>query len=244
MDLLEDKIYKNIMPISSTRSSVWRLKSAPSSTTNFTLVRWEGWVNSTGTTPGDVNSSVYEIYIFTNGYIEVRFGNWGLTSGIIGQYTAAGTGVTFPTLGPFAAMAQNITYVWNAAITNPTIYGEYNYTNSTIVAGSQVPSLGAGPASWPPPTSGSTSGSSGTAGWTVLQNANADDAYVTVPISSTTIMGTSRTNAYISSNAYITFGAGSTAYSSLSTTNPPYDKFMFNAADRSYQRVAYTTGFK
>jgi len=81
-------------------------------------------------------------------------------------------------------------------------------------------------------------------GWTVLQNAFADDAFVTVPIASTIIMGTSRTAAYVGSNAYITFGAGSIVYSSISTTNPPNDKFMFNVADRGYMRVAYTTGSK
>mgnify|MGYP000064459516 len=60
-------------------------------------------------------------------------------------------------------------------------------------------------------------------------------------------MGTSRTTAFVGSNAYITFGTGSAEYGSptpLSTTNPPYDKFMFNAADRSYLRVAYKTGSK
>lgn len=220
------------MPIGITKSSVWRRKTT-SAAINYTLIRWEGWSADTGGTPGDLNSSVYEIYIFTNGYIEARFGNWGLTGGVSGQYTSTGTGVAFPTVGIYTAMGQNITYVWNAAITNPTINTECNYTNGEIVAGSEVPSLGAGPADpWPP------------SGWTVLQNASAQDAYVTVPISSTTIMGTVRTNAYVGSNSYITFGSGSTEYSGLSASTPALDKFMFNAGDRSYLRVAYKTGYK
>jgi hypothetical protein len=77
-----------------------------------------------------------------------------------------------------------------------------------------------------------------------LQNASVDDNFVSVPITSTTIMGTARTTALVGSNCYITFGGGSSAYSALSTTNPALDKFMFNAGDRSYQRVAYTTGSK
>ena len=83
--------------------------------------------------------------------------------------------------------------------------------------------------SWPPTN------------WTSLQNASIDDNFVSVTIAPTTFFGTSRTTAYIGSNAYITFGAGSALYSGLSATVPAVDKFMFNAADRSYQRVAYLT---
>ena len=228
------------MPIGSIRPPIWRPKSVsppPPSTINYTLIRWEGWANSSGGTAGSVNSAIYEIYIFTNGYIEARFGDWNFptsyTVGIKGHYTSAGVGVAFASVGAFNSMVQIISYVWNGAVTNPTIYAEYTYVNSTITSGSATPSLGSTAASWPP------------AGWTnVTLPANLDDSFVPIPITSTTIMGTARTNAYVGSNAYITFGAGSIEYSSLSTTNPPYDKFMFNAADRSYMRVAYKTGSK
>ena len=40
------------------------------------------------------------------------------------------------------------------------------------------------------------------------------------------------------SNSYITFGSGSTAFNSLSASNPPFPKFMFGSADNSYQRVS------
>jgi hypothetical protein len=223
------------MPIGAARASVWRRKTTTSSVTNYTLIRYEGHTTSSGTTPGSSNS-IYEIYIFTNGYIELRIGNWPGTGGIVGQYTSAGTGVAFPNAGSFSPMTQNVNYLWNSTGTSPTIYLDSQYENGAIVNayGSLAPSLGAGAyaSTWPP------------AGWTSLQNAHADDQFVTVPISSTTIMGTTRTNAYVGSNFYITFGSGSTNYLSLSTTNPALDKFMFNAADRSYQRVAYKTGSK
>lgn len=224
------------MPIGSIRAPIWRPKSVASSTINYTLIRWEGWSASSGGSAGNVNSSIYEIYIFTNGYIEARFGTWGLTGGIIGQYTSGGTGVTFPNVGAFSSMVQNVTYVWDSTGTSPTINTECNYQNGSIVSGSLAPSLGAGAVpvlDWPP------------AGWTNLTlPGNLDDSFIAVPITSTTIMGTARTNAYVGSNAYITFGSGSANFSSLSTTNPALDKFMFNAADRSYMRVAYKTGSK
>jgi len=191
----------------------------------YTLIRYEG----TSSTSGTVGSStcIYECYIFANGTVELRLGNWANTGGISGHYTSGGTGTSFSPAG-------NTTYVWTATGTTTTFYSSYQYINGALSAsGSATPSLGAASTgSWPP------------SGWTSLQNASADDSYVNVPISSTTIMGTARTIAYVGSNAYITFGGGSTNYSALSVTNPALDKFMFNAADRSYQRVAYTTGSK
>lgn len=234
MHLLEVKLFNfKIMPIGLSRECIWSKKTS-NLAIGYTLIRWEGWASSSGGTPGDANSSVYEIYIFTNGYIELRIGTWNLAgSGISGHYNSSGTGVAFPLISG-SSLTQNVNYLWDATGTNPTIYLDSQYVDGSIVSGSSVaPSLGAGPAaSWTP------------SGWTSLQNASADDAYVTVPITSTTIMGTLRSNAYVGSNAYITFGGGSTLYSGLSTTSPALDKFMFNAADRSYLRVAYITGSK
>ena len=192
---------------------------------SYTLIRYEG---STGTF-GSVGASncIYEIYIFTTGYVELRFGTWSNSGGVSGQYTAAGTGTSFTPL-------QNNTFTWDATGTSPTFYNGYQYINGALSAsGSTTPSLGASSTgSWPP------------VGWTSLQNGSIDDGYVNAPLTITTIMGTARTAAYVGSNSYITFGGGSSNYSGLSTTNPAFDKFMFMAADRSYQRVAYTTGSK
>ena len=102
-----------------------------------------------------------------------------------------------------------------------------------VVSGNRSPTLGNSSTSWPPASPSA---------WTVLQNASADDAAVAVPLPFTwTFNGTGYTTAYFGSNLYITFGAGSGNYSGLSASNPTYNKIMFNAADRSFQRVAYLT---
>ena len=208
--------------IGSGRSSLIRSKTAAGSAVNYTLVRYEGAT----TTSGTVGSStcIYEMYLFTDGFVEMRLGNWANSGGFSGHYTAGGTGTS---LSPSA----NTTYVWNATGTTTTFLTGYQYINGVATAaGSTNPSLGASSVgSWPPTN------------WTSLQNASVDDAFVSVTIAPTTFFGTSRTTAYIGSNAYITFGAGSALYSGLSATVPAVDKFMFNAADRSYQRVAYLT---
>lgn len=208
--------------IGSGRSSLIRSKTAAGSAVNYTLVRYEGAT----TTSGTVGSStcIYELYLFTDGFVEMRLGNWANSGGFSGHYTAGGTGTS---LSPSA----NTTYVWNATGTTTTFLAGYQYINGVATAaGSTNPSLGASSVgSWPPTN------------WTSLQNSSVDDAFVSVTIASTTFFGTSRTTAYIGSNAYITFGAGSALYSGLSATVPAVDKFMFNAADRSYQRVAYLT---
>ena len=208
--------------IGSGRSSLIRSKTAAGSAVNYTLVRYEGAT----TTSGTVGSStcIYEMYLFTDGFVEMRLGNWANSGGFSGHYTAGGTGTS---LSPSA----NTTYVWNATGTTTTFYSGYQYINGVATAeGSTNPSLGASSVgSWPPTN------------WTSLQNASVDDNFVSVTIAPTTFFGTSRTTAYIGSNAYITFGAGSALYSGLSATVPAVDKFMFNAADRSYQRVAYLT---
>ena len=173
------------------------------------------------------SNCIYEIYLFVNGQVELRLGNWANTGGISGHYSSTGSGVSF-------SPAANTTYVWNAAITATTFYSSYQYINGALSAsGSTTPSLGAASTgTWPP------------SGWTSLQNSSVDDNFVSVPITATTFFGISRTTAYVGSNAYITFGSGSSAYFSLGTTNPGLDKFMFNSGDRSYQRVAYRTGSK
>ena len=208
--------------IGSGRSSLIRSKTAAGSAVNYTLVRYEGAT----TTSGTVGSStcIYELYLFTDGFVEMRLGNWANSGGFSGHYTAGGTGTS---LSPSA----NTTYVWNATGTTTTFLAGYQYINGVATAaGSTNPSLGASSVgSWPPTN------------WTSLQNASVDDNFVSVTIAPTTFFGTSRTTAYIGSNAYITFGAGSALYSGLSATVPAVDKFMFNAADRSYQRVAYLT---
>ena len=205
------------------RGPLIRSKAAAGGAVAYQLVRYEGETGTSGT-PG-LSSCIYEVYIFVDGFIELRLGNWANTGGVSGQYTAAGVGTAF-------SPAANTSYVWNATGTTTTFNTGYTYQNGALVAGSAAPSKGASAtptANWPP------------AGWTSLQNFSIDDGFVTVTLAATTIIAASRTAAYIGSNAYITFGSGSSAWSGLSTTNPALDKFMFNAGDRSYQQVGYLT---
>lgn len=101
------------------------------------------------------------------------------------------------------------------------------------LSGSVTPLLGAAAfsGSWPP------------SGWTSLQNAHADDAFVTLPFNFTNFVlnSTSYSSAFVGSNLYITFGSGSTVYSGISVSNPNLNKLMIAPADYSYQRVAYKT---
>lgn len=206
------------------RGPLIRTKTAAGAAVNYTLIRYEGTSTTSGT-PGS-STCIYEIYLFVNGFVELRIGNWANTGGVSGHYTAGGTGTSF---SPVATTS----YVWNASGTTTTFNTAFTYVNGALVSGTAAPSLGnASASSWTP------------VGWTSLQNGSIDDSFVTVPITSTTFFGTARTSAFVGSNAYITFGAGSSNYSGLSTTNPANDKFMFNAGDRSYQRVAYQTGSK
>lgn len=195
------------------------------SAVTYTLIRFEGTQTTSGS-PGFSNS-IYECYIFVDGTIELRIGAWAMTGGVSGQYTSGGTGTSF-------TPAANTTFVWNATGVSTTFYSSYQYINGALSAsGSVAPSLGANAtSSWPP------------AGWTNLQSTSVDDSFVQAPLNPTNIMGTSRNVAFIGSNAYITFGGGSSNYSGLTTTNPAFDKFMFNAGDRSYQRVAWRTASK
>jgi hypothetical protein len=94
-------------------------------------------------------------------------------------------------------------------------------------SGTKAPTLGSGGTSWTP------------SGWTSLRNANADDASVAVTMAVTfTITSTAYGSCFVGSNSYITFGSGSSTFSSLSASNPALNKIHFGAADNSYQRVA------
>lgn len=97
----------------------------------------------------------------------------------------------------------------------------------SIVSGTKLPLFGTGGGAYPP------------SGWTGIQNASVDDAFLTIALPFTFyIAGSGYTTTYMGSNSYITFGSGSTAFNSLSASNPPFPKFMFGSGDNSYQRVS------
>lgn len=97
----------------------------------------------------------------------------------------------------------------------------------TLTAGTKAPTLGAGGHPNYPPS-----------GWTGLSYGNVDDSFVSVTIPSFALNLNSFTTAYIGSNTYITFGSGSTVFSSLSASNPALHKIHLGAADNSYQQVS------
>lgn len=198
-------------------------QAATGSSTNYTAVRWEG-TNTTSGTPG-ASTAIWEFYLFEDGWGELRVGTSSFTDGVTGVYTAAGVGSAY-------TLAQGQSYVFNMSTTTVTVYTGYTRVNGTLTATTAYPTLNsiAFTGSWPP------------AGWTNLQNGSVDDNFVTVAHTATTVLGTSRTVMYPGSNSYITWGAGSSNYSALSTANPAQDKIMIGSADRSYQRVAYKTG--
>jgi len=96
----------------------------------------------------------------------------------------------------------------------------------------KLPTYGTGGGSYPPP------------GWTGIVNANVDDGWASFSIPFTFyIAGSGYTTAYMGSNTYLTFGSGSSDYISLSASIPALPKFMFGAADNSYQRLStYVNG--
>jgi hypothetical protein len=46
---------------------------------------------------------------------------------------------------------------------------------------------------------------------------------------------------FVGTNTYITFGGGSSAYSGLSASNPPYPTIFLGSADHSFSRLGYRT---
>jgi formylglycine-generating enzyme required for sulfatase activity len=108
--------------------------------------------------------------------------------------------------------------------TNPSIPAYISQTNEAPYLGST------GTTPYPPP------------GWTSLLNSSVDDAFYTINLPfNWTINNTAYNIIYICTNGYITFGSGSTAYSSLSQSYPALNKIFFGADDNSAQRICYTT---
>lgn len=95
----------------------------------------------------------------------------------------------------------------------------------TVEIGTEAPILGA-------------SSATSFDGWTRIQNANADDAFIAVTAwpFTFTLDGTGYTSAFVGSNSYITFGNGSIAFN-VSASIPALPKIHFGSADNSYQRV-------
>lgn len=101
----------------------------------------------------------------------------------------------------------------------------------SVAAGNKAPVLGASGQS-PFPANG----------WTTIISSSQDDASQSVSLPFTwTFNSTGYTAVFPGSNTYITFGAGSTQYASLSASNPSTNKIHLASADNSWQRVSRIT---
>ena len=119
-----------------------------------------------------------------------------------------------------------------SVIFNNMVYGSYTYRAPgiyNITSGTKAPVFGTGPGAYPP------------SGWTGIMNVSVDDGYVLVSGFPFTFShsGVAGTSVYVGSNSYLTYGAGSNNYASLSASNPALPKYFLGAADNSYQRVSY-----
>ena len=208
-----------------------------------TLIRWEGHQSSGGASPGS-STRIWETIFFDDGMVEIRIGNWASgTAGITGIYNSSGTGTSF-------SVAANTSYVFDGSSSSPsgiTVYSGYTYQLGQIVSGSGTPWGGASATSsnldysvFPEKNIQVQS----TYPWNTLQNANADDTFKTVAAwqfattENFSVFGLTTANTcYVGSNSYITWSSGSSAYSSLSATNPALNKIFIDAGDRSYQKV-------
>lgn len=101
-----------------------------------------------------------------------------------------------------------------------------------LTSGNQTPIFGAnGATSYPPSVN-----------WTGLFDGDADDDFTQINLPFNFYHGGSSYDAvFVGTNTYTTFGAGSDEYDPLGVDNPPYPKFLFGAADHSYQRLSTYT---
>lgn len=77
---------------------------------------------------------------------------------------------------------------------------------------------------------------------TIPSTGNNDDGFFTVALPWTvTFNGSNYDVAYVGTNSYLTFGGGSTSYSSISPSNPPFDKICVSSRDNSVQRIYTST---
>lgn len=76
----------------------------------------------------------------------------------------------------------------------------------------------------------------------IPDSGNSDDGYwaIVLPFN-ISFLGTSYNTVYVGTNSYITFGSGSTAWSSLGAGWPQIPKIHLGARDNSAQRISWTT---
>lgn len=98
---------------------------------------------------------------------------------------------------------------------------------ATVVAGDATPTAGSGTTTTTP------------SGWTQVFNGQVDDTPLEITGMQFTFMfnNVGYNSFWLSPNGYITFGAGSSQYTGLGSTNPALPKIFVNAMDDSMQKV-------
>lgn len=86
---------------------------------------------------------------------------------------------------------------------------------------------------------------SSTGGWTSSTTptfGSNDDGFWNLPLPfNISFLGTTYDRIYVGTNHYLTFGAGSTVWTTVNQSSPNLPKIMWSAADNSVQRIYYTT---
>ena len=85
-------------------------------------------------------------------------------------------------------------------------------------------------------------GAASLASSTTPTSGNNDDGYWTLSLPfNIEFLGTTYSTIYVGTNHYLTFGSGSSNYTSLGPTNPNLPKIMWSCDDNSVQRIYYGT---
>lgn len=122
----------------------------------------------------------------------------------------------------------------------------HNRQNPIMIQKNGDPEFGTGAATW----TSTTDNAPTNAGWTLQKSSSEDDSnFLVTALHNIYIYGSAYTSVYPGSNTYITMGSGSTAWSSLSFTNPALPGIQLGSADNSWQRVwskteSYRTMFR
>lgn len=122
----------------------------------------------------------------------------------------------------------------------------HNRQNPVMVFSTASPIFGSGAATWTSTTDNAPTND----GWTLQKSSSEDDSnFLVTALHNIYIYGSAYTSVYPGSNTYITMGSGSTAWSSLSFTNPALPGIQLGSADNSWQRVwskteSYRTMFR
>jgi len=132
-----------------------------------------------------------------------------------------------------AIRSDNLLFTWGLGTSGQLGDGTIVTKSSPVIVGS------ISSASWTNTSIGnSIIGAASLTASTTPTSGNNDDGYWTLTLPWNYIFNaTTYTQVFVGTNQYLTFGAGSTLFNTLSASNPALDKIMYAAGDRSVQRI-------